>query len=469
MKVLWFTSAPDSAGLTASERLLGCSIHLVRSASDALAALQSASFHGVVADFPAEHTGPGDWLHSVRAINADLPVVIWVRTGSIRDERLRSQDAVRVFTGPVTEQRLIDALSALVQLARADASSQGGSRSWRHLLVGESRAIDIVAETIDLVAPRRCTVLITGETGTGKEVVARAIHMASPRSTFPMIPVNCTALPEALLESELFGHVRGAFTGAVTSRPGRFEQAHRGTLFLDEIGDLPLQLQPKLLRFLQDREVQRIGGTDSSRVDVRVVAATNADLLAGIEKGSFRQDLFYRLNVVPIHVPPLRARLDDIPVLLDSFIEKVCRQEDLPPKWAVPETYEHLQGYAWPGNVRQLENAVEMAIILSGSRCTLFPKDFHLAQAPAQALAPPAPLHVLSADGALDYQNTLNAIELTLLDQALRLTGGNKTRAADMLGLKRTTLTAKLRMLKRPPVAGDALVEDPISAVASVR
>jgi transcriptional regulator with GAF, ATPase, and Fis domain len=314
------------------------------------------------------------------------------------------------------------------------------SEHWRDLLVGSSRAMERTIEIIRLVAPRRATVLVTGETGTGKELVARAIHYASPRAHQPMVTVNCGALPETLIEAELFGHVRGAFTGAIQHRIGRFEQAHRGTLFLDEVGDLPLDTQTKLLRALQEREIQRIGSSESIRIDVRLIAATNVDLAERIRGRKFREDLYYRLNVVPISTPPLRDRTEDIPALVNHFIRKVCRQEDIEPRHAGSATIAHLESCAWPGNVRQLENVVERAIALSGDRTELVPGDFALPAPSATAVALP--------ETSLDYERTVGTLERQLLEHALRKTGGNKTAAAGMLGLKRTTLAAKLKSLE---------------------
>ncbi len=239
------------------------------------------------------------------------------------------------------------------------------------MLVGSSPALLRMVDVIRLVGSRRATILITGETGTGKEMVARAIHLSSPRANQPMVAVNCNALPENLLEAELFGHVKGAFTGAFQNRVGRFEQAHRGTLFLDEVGDLPLDMQTKLLRVLQEREFQRVGSSETIRVDVRVIAATNVNLLDRIRERKFREDLYYRLNVVPITCPPLRDRAEDIPLLVAHFLNKICQMEEIPEREISLDALEWLAAQPWPGNVRQLENAVEMAVAMSGCRIML--------------------------------------------------------------------------------------------------
>jgi len=330
------------------------------------------------------------------------------------------------------------------------AEDRNAEARWRGLLIGSSSAIERTVEIIRLVAARRATVLITGETGTGKEVVARAIHLASPRAHLPMVAVNCNALPETLLEAELFGHVKGAFTGAMQQRVGRFEQAHRGTLFLDEVGDLPLDVQTKLLRVLQEREFQRIGSSETIQVDVRLIAATNVNLAEHVRKGKFREDLYYRLNVVPISNPPLRDRPEDIPLLARHFIEKICRVEQIPAPELAPETLAHLQCYPWPGNVRQLENAVEMAIALSGGRDVLEPGDFALPTAVVAMDASVQATKVPVPNFGLDFDRTIGEIERQILEDALRKTGGNKSAAASMLGLKRTTLAAKLRSLEMP-------------------
>jgi len=319
---------------------------------------------------------------------------------------------------------------------------------WRKFLIGQSAAMLQIYEVIQLIAPKRVTVLIGGETGTGKEVIAKAIHAASNRAALPMVAVNCTALPANLIETELFGHAKGAFTGAHASRIGRFEQANKSTIFLDEIGDLPLEAQAKLLRVLQDHEFQRVGSSETIKVDVRVVAASNVDLEQAARERRFREDLFYRLNVVPIHIPPLRERREDIPLLLDHFLEKISRVEDAPPKQISPEAVDYLKSLDWPGNVRQLEHAVQMAFALSGDRLLLVPRDF---SSPGRKPAAPEPADerplMTVSDGGLDFDEAVSSFERSLLNQALAVSGGNKARAADLLKIKRTTLLAKMKSL----------------------
>jgi len=346
-------------------------------------------------------------------------------------------------------EQLREALDSAVEekrsLARARNAARGPEK-WRSFLIGESPAMAQVAETVKLVGPRRCTVLISGETGTGKEMAARALHLASPRANANMVAINCSALPENLLEAELFGHTKGAFTGAIGARVGRFEQAHKSTLFLDEIGDMPLELQAKLLRVLQDREVQRLGSSENVKIDVRVIAASNVDLLDRVRQGKFRQDLYYRLNVFPLGMPPLRKRVSDIPALVSHFIKKICHAEDIPLKRVTPEALEQLSANPWPGNVRQLENAVEMAIAVSGDRDVLYTKDFGLVEsrrASGPISAPvPIPGHLPEA---VDFDTAVSRFELAMLENALRASDGNKTAAAERLGIKRTTLIMKIR------------------------
>jgi DNA-binding NtrC family response regulator len=317
---------------------------------------------------------------------------------------------------------------------------------WRQLLIGNGPHIRQICDIIQLIAPRRCTVLITGETGTGKEVVARAIHAAGNRAKLPMVALNCTALPASLVETELFGHAKGAFTGAHVSRAGRFEQAHRSSIFLDEIGDLPLEAQAKLLRVLQDQEFHRIGGSEIIRVDVRVIAASNVDLAQAVREGRFREDLFYRLNVVVIHLAPLRERPEDIPLLLEHFLDKVSLAEKMSAKRITAETAAYLQRLEWPGNIRQLEHAVHRAFALSGNRDLLTPEDFDWKPAlRPQVVTAQSEQLVAVPESGLDFEQVVASFELSLLNQALVLSGGNKARAAELLRIKRTTLLAKLK------------------------
>ena len=412
-----------------------------QSPSEALNQLQHRQFDAVVLQFPLPPWTPAELLQQVRRRLPDIPVLL-------RDEQTTVAEAVRltrlglagILAGNASDGSLLREA-----LAERLAWSESGPEP---LLVGQSAEMERVCQTIRLAGPRRATVLITGETGTGKELAARALHQAGPRRRAPLVAVNCSALPENLLEAELFGHVRGAFTGAVQSRVGRFEQARGGTLLLDEIGDLPLELQSKLLRVLQERELQRLGSSENIPVDVRVVAATNCDLEQRMEQGRFRPDLYYRLNVVLLAMPALRDRAGDIPVLAEHFVEKVCRSERLAPRRLMPEAVQHLCRYGWPGNVRQLENAVEKAVVLSGERAELTDSDFPLPAAagfrrPSCSNLPVVPV----PDGGLDYEQTLAWIERNILEQALRKTGGNKKAAAAMLHLKRTTLSAKVRSL----------------------
>jgi DNA-binding NtrC family response regulator len=353
-----------------------------------------------------------------------------------------------------TEDQLADTFqSAYCQVAQIRVADRTAAREpWRRYLVGQSPSMEQVTKIIRLVAARRCTVLISGETGTGKEMAARALHMASDRARRQMVAVNCSAIPENLMEAELFGHVKGAFTGAVNHRMGRFEQAHGGTLFLDEIGELPIDLQAKLLRVLQEREVQRLGNNETVKIDVRVIAATNANLLALVRQGKFREDLYYRLNVVPIYMPALRERASDIPLLVNHFLKKVCEAEHLPPKQLSPDVLERLSSQSWPGNVRQLENTIEQAAILSGDRERLYASDFSLTESGRQKPGQPiqVPSQTVPAEG-LNYTEALRQFERAILQQAMSKAQGNKTLAADILQLPRTTLIHKLRVLDYTP------------------
>lgn len=320
-------------------------------------------------------------------------------------------------------------------------------------IIGKSVVMMNLLEQVNVIAPYKINVLITGETGTGKELIARAIHQISPRVKNAFVPINCAAIPEHLLEDELFGHVKGAFTGAQNDRKGRFEQADGGTLFLDEIGDMNLAMQSKLLRVLQESEFERLGSGKTVKVDVRVVAATSADLERKILDGSFRADLYHRLNVVHLRVPALRERPDDIMPLSQGLVDRFAEKSGLPPKTIASDACHKLISYNFPGNVRQLQNAIERAAIFSGAsseiRLEHLPEEIKeqgsMFQIPAAA-----PSFVPSAipDEGIDFSEVVSQVERNLLIQTLDKTGGNKLQAAKLLNLKRTTLVEKIKRLQ---------------------
>jgi DNA-binding NtrC family response regulator len=312
-------------------------------------------------------------------------------------------------------------------------------------LVGNSPAMQQVYRLVALVAQKTSTILITGETGTGKELIARAIHYNGPRKDQPLVSVNCGAIPSNLLEDELFGHVKGAFTGAHQHRVGRFEQANRGTLFLDEIGTMPLDLQVKLLRVLQEREFERVGGSAAIKVDVRIIAATNCDLNEKVRRGEFREDLLYRLNVIPFQILPLRQRREDIALLVSHFVKKFCNEQQVTMKQVSHDAMKHLMAFDWPGNVRQLENAIEMAVSLSGDRELLVLPDFPLVAKPLNDDL--LFRNIAIPEDGIHFNTLVSELERRLILQSLEVTGGNKKRAASLLHLKRTTFVEKLKRM----------------------
>ncbi len=305
-------------------------------------------------------------------------------------------------------------------------------------IIGTSPPMQKLFARLKKVAGTDSTILVLGESGTGKELVARAIHFNGHRKDRPFIPVNCAAIPESLLEGELFGHVKGAFTGAIRDKIGKFEAANGGTIFLDEIGTMPMHLQTKLLRVLQEQEIERIGSTRSIKLDVRVVSATNLDLEAEVKKGAFREDLFYRLNVIPVVLPPLRERKEDILHLISHFIEKNCTEMKRPKMTISNEALHILESYSWPGNVRQLENMVERIVALS--------EDERIMLSDIPANIRDEVLTTVSEQG-IDLVKTVNEIERKMICDALALAKGVKAKAASMLGLNRTTLVEKMRRL----------------------
>jgi DNA-binding NtrC family response regulator len=315
-------------------------------------------------------------------------------------------------------------------------------------MIGRTPIMERLFELLRTVAATTSTVLITGETGTGKELAARAIHDGSARRSQRFVAMNCSAIPESLLEAELFGHVRGAFTGAVANRQGRVEQANRGTLFLDEVGTMTAALQSKLLRVLQSREFERVGDSQTVRVDVRIIAATNSDLKRLVAEGLFREDLFYRLNVIPVRLPALRERAADIPLLAQHFLDRLAK--DTPGRGRVTlsqEAQQALMVFGWPGNVRQLENVVERAFALSPGRSQLTLADLPDEVREFRQASPPAEVSI--PDEGIEMEQLVANYEHTLIQRALERSGGNKRQAAELLHLKRTTLIEKLRRLER--------------------
>ena len=418
----------------------------------ALQVLRNGNYDAIFLQLPLAGWTPEELIEELQRIDASIPIVVQTDEpdGSLSEGlHFVKLGVFHYLPANAATEQMNQTMATAAAHHRSRHPVPSSAEAWQKFLVGDSVPVRNVIQTVRLISKRRCTVLITGETGTGKEMAARTIHAAGNRAHIPLVAVNCSALPENLLEAELFGHVKGAFTGAINHRIGRFEQANHGTIFLDEVAEMPLDLQTKLLRVLQEREFQRLGSSDTVKVDVRVIAACNVDLHDRIRHGKFREDLFYRLNVVPILMPSLRERPRDIPLLTHHFLEKICRQESIPAKRVAPETLDRLMRYNWPGNVRQLENAVEMAIAMCGDRDTLYPGDFPLPSVVASKVSPvPLPSQIAVPDEGLDFEQIVGSIERGLLEQALRKSKGNKSLAAEMLRLKRTTLTAKLKSLE---------------------
>ena len=410
--------------------------------------LGSTVVHALFVQLPLAGLNAAESLDALRSRAAGVPMLIHDPSANgcgIEPVRLHPCEYITGLTSP---RAIAERLSiAMRRTCGAAAGSPCGDEMWVKGLVGSSGSMRQVVEIIRMIGPRRSTVLITGETGSGKEIVARAIHAASNRNNVRMVAVNCAALPDHLLEAELFGHTKGAFTGALTARVGLFEQAHRGTIFLDEIGEMPLQLQAKLLRVLQEREVLRIGTSEPVPVDVRVIAASNANLLEAVAARRFREDLYYRLNVVALRIPPLRDRNSDIPELTEHFLAKIADLESSAQKRISTAALEMLMRYSWPGNVRQLEHALESAVALSGDRMVLQPADLDLdAEIPSPDLARLFALDL--PETGINFEELINGIERCLLERALVKSGGNKARAASMLQMKRTTLISKFKSLE---------------------
>jgi DNA-binding NtrC family response regulator len=426
----------------------GYAVQEAASSSEALERCRDTEFDAVLSDIKMPGKSGIELVGELREIRPATPVVLMTAFGSIDSavEAMRAgaldyitkpfePDAVIVTIERALEHRALEQENRVLRRA-VDRTSQLGD------LIGTSAAMRNIFALIRRVAHNRSSVMITGKSGTGKEVVARTIHFHGNRADKAFVPINCTAIPEGLLESELFGHVRGSFTGAHANKRGLFEEANGGTLFLDEIGDMPPGLQGKLLRVLQDREIRPVGGTRSVPVDVRIIAASNKDLLDEIAAGRFREDLYYRLNVIPIHVPPLSERPDDIPALAQAFMK---RHSDDPRRTLAPSAIERLTTLEWKGNGRELENLIERALALS-DRLELQDEDL-----PLEGAGGPAAGGSISSMLRSTAQRKLPLDEMLdlYIDEVLTLTDGNKVRAAAILGIDRKTLYRRAERKQR--------------------
>ena len=386
----------------------------------------------------------------------DIIAIVITGFGTVREAvEVTRLGAEGFITKPFQFEELLHELTAALEKRRLKAENaylraQLHDRFKIEGIIGQTGVMMQLFELLQTVAATASTVLITGETGTGKELAARAIHDSSPRRNHRFMAINCSAIPETLLEAELFGHVRGAFTGAVASRQGRIEQANRGTLFLDEVGTMSPALQAKLLRVLQSREFERVGDSQTIKVDVRVLAATNSDLKRMVEAGTFREDLYYRLNVIPIRLPPLRERRSDIPLLAQHFLERLSSESPARGRVTIAQDAQQaLMAFGWPGNVRQLENVIERAFALSPGRTQITVNDLpdEIRQVTTAAAAADMPI----PDSGIDMERLVADFEHNLIRRALERTEGNKRQAADLLHVKRTTLIEKLKRLERLP------------------
>ncbi|HWN84947.1 MAG TPA: sigma-54 dependent transcriptional regulator [Vicinamibacterales bacterium] len=447
--LLFVDDEADLRGPTA-ERLTDRGFEVVEAASgeQALELLDQFAFDLVVTDFRLPGMDGTQLIDAARQRYPSIVAIVITGYGTVRDavEAIK-KGASDFITKPFHFDELMHVIQKSMEQGRlrsenAYLRSQLEERYQFEGIIGRSRAMQPLFSMLETVARTTSTVLITGETGTGKEVIAKAIHHNSPRKTHKFVAINCGAIPETLLEAELFGHERGAFTGAVGMRQGRFEQASKGTIFLDEVGTMSLGLQTKLLRALQERAFERVGGNQTIKVDVRVIAATNSALQEMIKEGSFRADLYFRLNVIPITLPPLRDRREDIPLLVAHFLKKFA--PDAPPQMS-QSAMRSLMAYPWPGNVRQLENAIERAVTLSGGRTEIDVTDL---LPEMQDVPPPtATPYVDLPDEGMDLSAYLSSLERDLIKRALDRTRGNRNKASEVLHIKRTTLVEKMKRL----------------------
>jgi DNA-binding NtrC family response regulator len=393
-------------------------------------------------------------LRAAKELDPELQVVVMTAYGSIQDAVTAMREgAIDFLAKPVDPDHLLLMVERAIAQRRMVTEyillkEEMAARRGAPRIIGEDARLRHVLQQLHRAAATDTTVLLEGESGTGKELFARALHALSPRADHPFVAINCAAIPDNLLETELFGHEKGAFTGAAVRKPGRFEMAHRGTLFLDEIGELPLALQAKILRALEEKRFERVGGTQSLHVDVRVVAATNRNLKQRVAERQFREDLYFRLSVFPIQIPPLRERAHDVVILARFFVDRFCRDMNKNPLVLSPAALDELQGYPWPGNVRELQNCIERAVILSEGD-TIHPRHLNLSFRPAPAAAPPAtsPWEQIDLGGSMGeaLRRVTAEVERRKLEQALRDATGNKMRAAEALQLTYKTMLQKMK------------------------
>ncbi len=448
----------DEAGFreVIAERLTDAGF-LVTQAGTGEAAIERLSefaFDVLVTDLRLPAISGREVLEEALARYPDIIAIVITGFGTVREAvEITRRGAEGFITKPFQFEELLHELNVATERRRLRAENaylraQLHDRFGIEGIVGRTPVMRQLFELLQTVASTTSTVMVTGETGTGKELAARAIHDASPRRSQRFVAINCSAIPETLLEAELFGHVRGAFTGAVANRQGRLEQAHRGTLFLDEVGTMSAALQAKLLRVLQSREFERVGDSQTVRVDVRVIAATNSDLKKMVDENTFREDLYYRLNVIPIRVPALRERRPDIPLLAQHFLDRLAAQNPARGRVTLAQDAQQaLMAFEWPGNVRQLENVIERTYALSPGRSQLTAADL-----PEEIRDVPVVIGATDIeipDGGVAMDRLVSNFEHTLIKRALERAGGNKRLAADLLHLKRTTLIEKLKRLER--------------------
>jgi DNA-binding NtrC family response regulator len=392
-------------------------------------------------------------LRATKETDVDIPVIVMTAYGSIEDAVAAMKEGAMGFLAkPVDPDHLLLLVARALERRRIVTENllmkeELAVRRGAPQLVGEDPSLRKVFASLQRAAATDATVLLEGESGTGKELFARSLHALSPRADQPFVAINCAAIPETLLETELFGYEKGAFTGAANRKPGKFEMGHRGTLFLDEIGDLPMPLQAKILRALEEKRFERVGGTASIQVDVRLVAATNRGLRAAVAGKRFREDLYFRLSVFPIMIPPLRERPGDISVLARFFVDRFCRDLKKPPLALSPQAMEQLQAYRWPGNVRELQNCIERAVILTEGD-SILPRHLNLSfAAPLQPEDAPSPWAHVDLSGSLIEvtRRVTREVEKLKIEEVLSEAGGNKGRAAELLQISYKMLLAKLK------------------------